>query len=627
MMFGVNGVTIEPAEEVAGRVRSRSLARRAWWQHVWRAVLLATIVFGATAGGLWLREKVWEWTNDIRFNFDIDNGFRWGKRANDEGYFSIYERLGKPDRDRERIDYAPFRLGLMTYWVSTLREHYPDNPPQQRQPTAEFHRVLLNFNTAMGLATAIGAFLVARHVARWRIPSVVEFAVRTDRAGDGSHGEPYEKALTPTLSRGYKGEGERRANAIPPPASVWIGTWIALLVAILTWLNPLILFNAHAWPQWDIWPMPFFIFALYCCLRRWWLAAGLIVGIGAGLKGQILTVGWVLPLFALFIGDWRGMFKVLIGIACSLAIIALPWAVSAWVPENTTPRAFDLMDRKLLWSGLILVVSQTLGFAMLMVLITRRIWPTTLALVFAGSVWFATYHLGGNDNWLQSSFGVGTWNYERMVMGMPSNLPAILRTYGYDNINEVLFTLPAYTLATFNTSTGPWPVTIGGNDVTMKSLLLTIFIALSVFCTVMGAIRFRQRDARAIVALCLPWAIFYAIPAQIHDRYLLFASACGAMFLVAGCGWFLLGLVFTILGFVATIHTSVNSSPARIEPNFFSAIPPLPWDHVPIELWGFVMYLCRGTHPGIAWGLLLAILVFLVGLCTSGRKRVELDDR
>ena len=74
----------------------------------------------------------------------------------------------------------------------------------------------------------------------------------------------------------------------------WRGTWIALLVGILTWLNPLVLFNAHAWPQWDIWPMPFFLFAVYFALRRWWLAAGLLIGFGPVFKGQILMVGWAL---------------------------------------------------------------------------------------------------------------------------------------------------------------------------------------------------------------------------------------------------------------------------------------------------------------------------------------------
>ncbi len=569
-----------------------------WWQHTWRLLLLAAVIFGSMVGGLWLRERVWEWTVEIRFHGDIDNGFRWGKRADREGYFSLYERLGEPARDRERIDYAPFRLGLMTYWVHTLRQEYPDNPLGHREKTAEFHRPLLTFNAIMGLGTAIGAFLVARHAARWR---------KAKR----------RQILDPSPSSEYTGE----------EANVWDGTWIALAVAILTWVNPLILLNAHAWPQWDVWPMPFFLFALYCSLRRWWLAAGMIVGLGAGLKGQILTVGWVLPAFALFIGDWRGTLRFTIGIAASLAIIALPWAISTWDRSITTTRAFDLLDRQLLWRGAILVGSLTAGFSMLMLLITRRIWTTTLALVFAAAVAYSTYYCGGTDYWMKSSFVVGTWNYQEMTMGTTTNLPAILRTYGFNNVEEVVLTLPQYTLWTTHNANGtPTPFILGG-DVTMKVFLRSLFIGLSIFCAAVAAIRFRQRDARAIVALCLPWAIFYAVPAQIHERYLLFASACAAMFLIVGRGWFLLGTVFMVIGFFSTLHTAVGSGRHRIEPNYLSAIPSWPWEFVPVEVWGFLLYVCRGTYPGIAWGLLFAIAACLVGLCTPGRRGMSVDER
>ncbi len=537
-------------------------------------ILFALIVFGSIVGGLWLRGKTWDTTNAARFNYDINNGFNWGMRANELGYFSIYERLGAPAPGKEHTDYAPLRLGVMSYWVRGMYDQRGDPVPRSRDRSRAFHAFLLNLNTSMGLLTAIGSFLIARHLRRRDL---------------GTDLPPPDLVLAdtdPTINR--------------DPPTFWQGTWIALFVAILTWINPLILFNAHGWPQWDIWPMPFFLFALYACFRRWWLVAGLLLGLGATLKGQILMVAWVLPIWALMLGDWRGTIKLIVGIPTGIAIVGLPWIVSVWDPTHEATRAFDLFDRTFNKLGLLFMLVQV-GLAILAPLVIwRRIYPTLIAFAFVTSAWLTMRYYGGTDYWLQSAFGVGTWNYSVMFMGPTSNLPALLVHYGWNNLQEVMFS-------------------IGQRAVTMKELLLSTFVLLCLACAAIGAVRYRQRDPRAIIALCLPWLLFYAIPAQIHERYLFFFVACSAMFLICSTGWFLLAMSMTVLGLAAIFHATLDSN--NIPKANWSQIPPLPWDNTPVELWGFIRYLVTPLHPGIAWGLLLAVAAFLIGVYLPRKQR------
>lgn len=552
------------ADQNGGELTGERRGWSAWGRsemlwNILRLLLLAAVIAASVGGGLWVRDKTWTWTYAIRFHGDINNALRWGTEANAVGYFSLYESLGTPEQHRRRIDYAPLRLGLMTWWVSQMRESRDDPLPAEREPSLEFHRPLMLFNTLIGLAAATGAFLVARHVARWRLA----------RPPSDDHNPGF-----------------------------WAGTWIGLVVAILVWFNPLILLNAHAWPQWDVWPMPFFFFALYCCLRRWWLVAGVLLGIGATLKGQILMVAWVLPVFALFIGDWRGAIRILVGLGSGIMLVGLPWVVTRWVPDHVPASAFDLFERKINWFAMLFITSQILIAAVVPVVIRRRVWPTAIAFAFASSAWLSMVHFGGTDNWLMSGFGVGTWNYQAMYMGTTSNLAALLTTFGWEDLREQM-------------------LNVSGIDITMRSLLLIIFFTLCLICAAAAAVRHRQRDARAVIALCLPWLLFYAIPGQIHERYLLYIAVCAPLFLCCGFGWFMLGCVFVLMGFISTIHTAINSNGIRVAQ--WSDLPPLPWEHTPIELWGFIRYLVTPTHPGIAWALLMGVAIAMVGLWSRRR--------
>ncbi len=56
------------------------------------------------------------------------------------------------------------------------------------------------------------------------------------------------------------------------------------------WFIPACMLNSHGWPQWDIWIVPFFIFAALSASCSRWMLCGLLLGTAAFLKGQILIV-------------------------------------------------------------------------------------------------------------------------------------------------------------------------------------------------------------------------------------------------------------------------------------------------------------------------------------------------
>lgn len=521
-----------------------------------RKVLWGTLALlllaGAIWAGVWVRWSVWEWTKEIRFVGDINNGFNHGKRAYAWGYLNVYERL-KPEPGNASIDYAPFRLGLMTLWMHWLKEHdYPTGDYREKpevQTQRDYHAPLLNFNLAMELLSAAGAALLVWHVRR--------------------------RAVDPSQRTGA--------------AALAIGA------ALLVWFNPASLQEAHAWPQWDVWPMPFFLFALYCGFRRWWLAAGLLIGLGSMLKGQILMVGWTIPLWAICVGDWRGAVRVVVGIAGAILLVGSPWALSNY-DEATKLRNVHTH-----------AIGLTLLAAIATALVPRRFSPTLVCAAIALSLFVSMRWLGGTDYWYRSAFDVGTWHFNTMRMGPTSNLPAIMADRWEWRIDDVLFTLPAIG---YRNSEGVEGWRIGG-AITIRTMMLTIFFTLSAACAVRAAFLDRARDARALVALSLPWLLFFVIPCQVHERYLVFVSMSAATWVACGAGVTLLGVVITV---VAWIHIMLCMMQAGwgslMASNNTAAIQTL----TTMRQW------IEPTHPGIAWLLLLASAVLLYNILVPARR-------
>src|SRR5205814_261851 len=92
--------------------------------------------------------------------------------------------------------------------------------------------------------------------------------------------------------------GTLRSAFSAPPRSIVLG----LVAALFFWFNLALISNAHMWPQWDSWLLPFLLWAFVAASAEWWFAAGLLIAVGAMFKAQILFGAPLLILWPLFRG-------------------------------------------------------------------------------------------------------------------------------------------------------------------------------------------------------------------------------------------------------------------------------------------------------------------------------------
>ncbi len=154
-----------------------------------------------------------------------------------------------PTKENYYLDYPPLRLLVMSIWAKQVRAKFPgveDGTPEYVEP-------LLGVNLLCELVTAVGIFLLVRLGVR-----------RSSGATDSG-----------------------LLHRLPPAERGWV---CGLLAASVAWLEPSLILDAHAWPQWDVWILPFYLFAALAALTRRWFWCGCLLAVGGMLKGQLLFV-------------------------------------------------------------------------------------------------------------------------------------------------------------------------------------------------------------------------------------------------------------------------------------------------------------------------------------------------
>ena len=230
-----------------------------------RQILLGIILLALLLGGVALRRYSWQQTTHLRYQQDIANGFYWGNqtlvegrrlspeenpdswRAFARGYFGLYDRVqASAYEDNYYLDYPPLRLLVMSIWAKQVRAKFPgveDGTPEYVEP-------LLSVNLLCELVTAAGIFLLVRLGVR-----------RSSGATDSG-----------------------LLHRLPPTERGWV---CGLLAASVAWLEPSLILDAHAWPQWDVWILPFYLFAAIAALTRRWFWCGCLLAVGGMLKGPV----------------------------------------------------------------------------------------------------------------------------------------------------------------------------------------------------------------------------------------------------------------------------------------------------------------------------------------------------
>jgi hypothetical protein len=650
--------SIQPAPAVVNAALPNR--RSALLKTVMMWTIIAAVGLVALYGGMKLRQGFFNVVAPIHFNSDNYRNCSWGYytfyNIHDRGrsFLDTYDDVGVQERGRHPfIDYTPARLLVYTLWIGSQdraaaepgqpsRAIFPPNSPpllsketanhrgttpeaeiakwQQRQ--RDFWKWFVGFNTVFEIIGCVGAFLLTRQVV------------------------------------GKSGASPVRANAL------------AMIAALLLWFNMAMILSAHGWPSGDMWVVPPFLWALYLCRRGNWALGGAALAVGALFKGQLF---FVLPMFLLwpllrmnwrgaaamaggFIGvfgtatcgwtlthvdaehvrhkDWSAItFAALLPLATVLLAVARPLVLARvprqrrWVRPAVLAAMTVLAIAAALWPCLVwksapqtafpvstpttaYVVLALFAVASALAVHFARRWQSqvTVAVGLFGAAALASMLLFSTCfAWFDAGYLYGTDHNQRMVAGLTSNLPGLMASrFGWDGDSG-----PRYV---FNFDAACY--TLGFTpQITLKTLLFSIYLLLLFVSSICVAMHDRRNSTRFLVAVVTPWVMFFTIPCQIHERYLLFAAAAASVCIGHSVGAALMGLFLTIVTWVMTIHVMLNNAFNRrawsgyletMYPHWFKPTTGEP-SQFANKLWRF----CNGTHPDIAWAIMLVALIFL----------------
>ena len=472
-----------------------------------RRLLLGALLLALLWGGIALRRHAWERTTHLRFQRDIVNGFYWGSqtlaegrrlspgekpdswRAFGRGYLGLYPRVrAEAYEGNYFLDYPPLRLFVMSLWAKQVRVKFPG----AEDGTPEYVEPLLQVNLAVELLTALGIFLLVRLGVR-----------RASGATDSG-----------------------LLNRLPPNERGWA---CGLLAASVAWLEPSLILDAHAWPQWDAWILPFYLFAALAALTRRWFWCGCLLAAGGMLKGQLLFVAPFFIFWPLWQKRWARAGEMLAGFTATAAALVSPWLLR-------TDSAWFMVGVVALVAG---VFFWRIG--------SRHTWAWTAGLT--GVAAFTVGALGAGDfAWLQIGFLYGSERYPYLFISSSYNLPSLLSRW------DLSLKAPIW-----SPHLGPLHF-----QVTLQWTLRLIYLAMLALCALGAARHARQRDPRLLIALATPWLLMFALLAQMHERYLLWGAVLSAVALGVSLRLTLLHFLFSAMS--ATMITQVLLMDKKLPP-------------------------------------------------------------
>jgi len=448
----------------------------------------------------------------------------------------------------------------------------------------------------------------------------------------------------------------------------------------LVWFNPAMILSAHGWPTWDMWIIPFYVYAMLFASLDWWFCAGVMIAIGAMFKGQQLFVAPVFILWPILLGRVGSALRWIAGLVFGLGVLASPWMVS-YPPDGNllVPRVMDgpalkwvltvtaavvvvggmrvwlwwywrrpgigvavwrervgvlrgnwrvwlaiggvalavLVGPVLIlwpwfWGGAGAMPGRMIGLAavlpLLAVCLPLRRLPQVAGAALGGALLLCMVYFHGSHAWADCGWLFGTHHWVGFVMGMTSNLPGLLNLrFGWYDMNEVVMTIPQ---GWFHLAIWSWP----GVDfpLTVKPFFFTIFVITLLITTVGIAFQARRNDPRFLIAITTPWILFFCIPCQIHERYLLYAAGIGMVAAGESIGMALMAVFLSIVTWIMTIHVMLNNGRPRMfmREEFGRTFG--------MKLHNFI----RATHPDIAWAILLCAVIYFYMSLTPSRSRV-----
>jgi hypothetical protein len=435
-----------------------------------RRASLALLIVALFLGGIQLRRGIGESTRHVRYQHDIVNAFYWGSETMKEarrltpdeasansltgflrGYLALYGRVQHKAYDSDYgLDYPPLRLLVMAIWAREVRNQFPgvdDGHPKLVNP-------LLKINLLCELLSAVAIFFLVR------------LCLQRSRSTQSSllHSWPLKhRALI-----------------------------CGVAAASVAWLEPSMILDAHGWPQWDVWILPFYLFAALAALKNRWFLCGCLLAAGAMFKGQLLFVAPFFVLWPLCQKRWNRAVRVLAGFTATAALVASPWLLR-------TPAA---------WLALAAAAGASSLFFLRRKGRYRSVW-------IIGTVGCAAFLIGalagGSFAWLRVGFLYGSEHYPYLVISSCYNFPSLLSKLGWSLKDPV--------------------VHLGSLDfhVTLQWILRLLYLGALTLCAYGAARQIRDRDPRVLIAVTAPWLLMFALLGQMHERYLVWGAVVSAV--------------------------------------------------------------------------------------------------
>ncbi len=463
-----------------------------------RRVLLGLFIGALVLGGIQLRQWTWQETEHVRFQGDLVNGFFWGSQtliearklspdpvladswpAFFQGYFALYDRVkSEAYADQYHLDYPPLRLLAMSIWAKQVRKEYPgvdDGHPDYVEP-------LLAVNLVCELISAAAIFLLVR---LW-------------------------------VNRASGTTGSRFLHRLPAEHRGWI---CGLAAATVAWFEPSTILDAHGWPQWDVWIVPFYLLAALAASTKRWFWCGCLLAAGAMLKGQLLLVAPFFVFWPLWQKRWAHALRLLAGFATTTAVVVSPWLLR-------TPEA---------WSAVFLA-------GVVSALVFLKLGSRNAGAWIAGAAALAAFGVGvfagGSFAWLQIGFLYGSEHYPFLFISSCYNLPSLLDGLGWSLKSPL------------------WSYEFGSRyvSVTPQWTLRVLYLGALALSALGAARHVRRRDSRVLIAMVMPWLLMFALLGQMHERYLMWGAIISAVALGVSVRLSLLHFIISAASTTMIVH-------------------------------------------------------------------------
>jgi hypothetical protein len=629
-------------------------------------LLLGALFFFAFKEGVRLRYWAFQISDPMRFAYDLKRGTFWGLVASGpEGYLNQYDKMANqvPEWQDFRwvpwLDYGPLRLLVMREWGVWQRKHHPPDPNVSYldawKRSYSFNEPVLRFNMALEAFSAICAFLLTR---LWVIRGLGDRKPR--------HFEGVWQGAVAALLLWFSAD-------VIVSAHMWFqwDSWVipfylctCLLASLDWWFAAGLAFAIGVAmkgqmlsisPIFVIWP-----------LIQGKPGAALRGVCGAFFGTAVIATGWLvsyipkdnlngphlLQVFTnvenyparLYAFQRTVDYPAITWIAgMLLAAGAIPWLLR-WLAPDSIPsgsptsfrdRVMQILRSQWTWiaCGALLIffsaywpcflsqnrqywlygVVASAALAATALLIRPRNQAYLLAAVIAVGLLSCICLFHGSTAWWDCGIHYGSIHWPYLKTGPVNNIPALFEErWGWPReVSTIAFTLPAIS--------GHWPAFItktlwgypaASLDVTEKMLFFSIYLVALLLSGIAIGLQARRGDRRMLVALTTPWIMFFLFPAQIQERYLLYASGAAVCCIGDSVGMALLGLMLTFCSTLMHFACMMMFDQADIDGFGRLLTKEFPSICTPTAGQTFKHYI-DNTHPDMAWGVLVIGLIFL----------------